>query len=289
MRRWKKLGLIAGGGNLPLRLAQSCQNLEAPFYVIRLLSYADEEMKVFDGADCGIAEMGKLIKLLRDQNCDAVCMAGMVKRPNFAALKPDWRGIALMPKVLTAARRGDGALLDVMVETFEAEGFIVVGAEEVETGLTAGKGQLGTIAPSERDFSDMRKAAQVVKSLGQFDVGQGAVVRNGLVLAIEAAEGTDQMLLRCANLPEDVRGFEPGDDTARCGVLLKQPKPGQELRVDLPTIGTQTIRAVEAAGLSGVAIKSDGGLIIDQQEVFALADELGLFVYGFEASELIDL
>ena len=286
MRRWGKLGLIAGGGNLPVRLAQNCQALEAPFYVVRLTSYADPEMTQYEGEECGIAEMGKLIRILRDQNCDAICMAGIVRRPNLSALKPDWRGVALMPKVVAAARRGDGALLDVMVKTFEAEGFLVIGAEEVSGALFAPAGQLGVIALRKPDLADLRKAAQIINAIGKFDVGQGAVVRNGLVLAIEAAEGTDLMLERCANLPDEVKGYEPGEENGLRGVLLKRPKPGQELRVDLPTIGAQTIIAAHRAGLAGVAVEAEASLIIDAAETYETADRLGLFVYGFNAGDL---
>lgn len=285
-RRWRKVGIIAGGGNLPLRLAETCQRDGAEFHLLRLTGYADESLSSFPGDDCGIAEVGKAIRLLREANCDAVVMAGLVRRPNFATLKPDWRGAALLPKVVSAARKGDGALLDVLVETFGAEGFAVVGVEEVAGSLHASAGALGQLSPSAQDMEDMRKAAQVIAALGPFDVGQGAVLRNGLVLAIEAAEGTDVMLQRCIELPDDVKGFEPGEEDGRRGVILKCPKPHQELRVDLPTIGTRTIKLASEAGLAGVAVKAGAALIVDAESVAQKADELGIFVYGFTDGEL---
>lgn len=285
-RRWDKLGIIAGGGALPAQLCAACERDGAPFALIRLLGYADEALTGYPGHDCGLAEVGKVVRTLHAEGCDAVVMAGLVRRPNLASLTPDWRGAALLPKVVAAARRGDGALLDVLVETFEAEGFAVVGAEEVAGGLAAPAGPLGRHAPTDADRADMAKAAEVVAALGPFDVGQGAVVRAGLVLAIEAAEGTDLMLDRCAGLPPEVRGFEPGEAEARRGVLLKRPKPGQELRVDLPTIGAETVSRAADAQLAGIAVEAGVALVLDRAGVARAADEAGLFVYGFEAAEL---
>ena len=285
-RRWEKLAILAGGGALPLRLAEACEARGAPFTVVRLAGYADDGLARFGGPECGIAEVGKAVRLLREAGCDALVMAGTVRRPNLARLTPDWRGAALLPKIVAAARRGDGALLDVLVETFEAEGFIVVGADEVSGALTAGPGPLGAVAPTDADRADIAKAAALVGALGPFDVGQGAVVRAGLVLAIEAAEGTDAMLDRCASLPPEVRGHEPGEAPARRGVLLKRPKPGQELRVDLPTIGAETVRRAAAADLAGIAIEADVALVLDRDAVIRAADEAGLFVYGFTGADL---
>jgi hypothetical protein len=284
--RWNKIGIIAGGGNLPLHLIHACQNDGAEFYVIRLKGYADEQLEAYPGEECGIAEIGKLIRVLKAHNCDAIVMAGVVKRPNFAQLKPDWRGAALLPKAVSAARKGDGAILDVMVETFEAEGFLVVGAEEVAQSIFAKAGALGSVSPTEEDFTDIKKAASIVNALGPFDIGQAVVVRNGLVLAVEAAEGTDLMLQRCADLPEEIKGFEPGEEASKRGVVLKRPKPGQELRVDLPTIGIETLRRAAAAGLQGIAVEAENSLVLDRDSLITEANQSGMFIYAFEAHEL---
>ena len=285
-RSWSKLGILAGGGALPARLIRACEADGAPFALLRLQGYADESLSGMPGHTAGLAELGRVIRTLRAEGCDAVVMAGVVRRPNFAGLKPDWRGAALLPKVVAAARRGDGALLDVLVDAFEAEGFLIVGAEEVARGLAAEGGAVGRLSPDDAARADMAKAARVVHALGPFDVGQGAVVRKGLVLAIEAAEGTDAMLERCASLPPEVRGFDPGEAECACGVLLKRPKPGQELRVDLPTIGTETVRRAAAAGLAGIAVEAGAALVLDREAVARAANEAGIFVYGFEPSEL---
>ncbi len=286
MRRWQKVGIVAGGGALPLTLARSCMAQGAAFHVIRLAGYADEALNDFPGDDCGLAEVGKILRILKATECDAVVMAGQVRRPNFAGLRPDWRGAALLPKVVKAARQGDGALLDILVETFDAEGFIVIGVEEVVSALHAPKGAMGNVSPTDIDLADIKKAAALVEAIGPFDVGQGAIVRNGFVLAVEAAEGTDAMLERVAALPQELKGFDPGDEAPRRGVLVKRPKPTQERRVDLPTIGVRTIELADQAGLAGVAVEADGALVVDRDGVIAAADAAGLFVYGFSPGEV---
>lgn len=278
MARWRKLGIIAGGGALPARIAASCAAKGDDCHVIRLDRLADPSLAGLPGDDCAIGEAGKIIRSLKNADCDAVVFAGLVQRPDFASLKPDWRGAALLPKLIAAAARGDGAILSVLVETLESEGLLVVGAEEIVKGIAAAEGPAGAVTPSEQQMADIRKAAAIIKALGPFDVGQGAVVAGGYVLAIEAAEGTDAMLDRCGALPNAI---------ARGGVLVKRPKPGQELRVDLPVIGPETVRRTVKAGLAGLAIEAGVALVIDSAEVSALADEAGLFVYGFTARELV--
>jgi DUF1009 family protein len=271
-----KLGLIAGGGALPFEVANWCVKAGRPLFVVRLKGIADDEMKVFDGADIGIAELGKCFDALRSAGCVAVCMTGIVKRPNFAALKPDLRGMQAIPGAIAAARKGDDALLRYLVEQLEKEGFRVEGATEVTEALLLKQGALGRVTPTPDQLADVHKAMEVARAIGRLDVGQGAVVCDGLVLAVEAQEGTDAMLSRVATLPEEIRGTL----IAPRGALAKTPKPIQERRVDLPTIGVRTLEAAAAAGLAGVAGEAGGLVVLDREAVIAAADRLGLFVWG---------
>ncbi len=280
MKRWKKLGIIAGGGMLPIELAHHCQIEFHDFFVIRLEGIADEGNEMFPGRGFSIFEAGAIFRTLREQKCDAIVMAGMVQRPDFSTIRPDWRGAALLSKFAAAAIRGDGALLSAIVEAFEAEGFMVVGADEVLGHVVPDQGALGIHAPDDQDFSDIKKAVEVIRALGPFDIGQGAVVAAGQVLGIEAVEGTDEMLDRCG------RYYERLSLTPPLGVLTKIPKPGQELRVDLPTIGLQTIILASETGLRGVAVLSGAALILNREEMIEAANAKGIFVYGFTLDEL---
>lgn len=278
--RWKKIGLIAGGGQLPIRIIAERKALGEDFHLIRLQGLADEPLSAEQGEDIAIGEAGKIIRSLKEAHCDAVCLAGIVRRPDFSSLNVDWRGAALLPKLAKAAMRGDGAILDVLVATFESENFLVVGADEIVGGLAASAGAMGKCASTPADINDISKAANIIDALGNYDVGQAAVVASGHVLAIEAAEGTDLMLARCAHLPGEEGASE------KRGVLVKCPKPGQELRVDLPVIGPDTVRAAIAARLRGIAVKADAALIMNRDEMIEAADEAGLFVFGFTSADL---
>ncbi|PVM86555.1 UDP-2,3-diacylglucosamine diphosphatase [Caulobacter endophyticus] len=274
----RKLGLIAGGGALPIELAAHCERAGRPFSVMRVRGFADPSLEQYPGAEVGIAEFGKAFKALKEEGCEAVCFAGVVDRPDFSALIPDFRGVKVLPGLIKAAREGDDALLRRVLTEFEKEGFIVEGAHEVRGEMTLQAGPLGRYAPREQHGADIDRALTVARAIGGLDVGQGAVVCDGLVLAVEAQEGTDAMLRRVADLPQAVRGCPE----APKGVLAKAPKPIQETKVDLPTIGVATIQRAARAGLAGVVGEAGRLLIVDRDQVIACADDLGLFVYGVE-------
>lgn len=279
MKRWRKLGIIAGGGDLPARIISACESRRQDWYLIKIKGSADATLADRAGELCGIGEAGKILRHLKDNDCDSVVFAGNVRRPDFGSINVDWRGAVLLPKIIAAATRGDGHLLDVLVETVESEGLRVVGAEDVFGDLISVPGALGAVSPDEKSRADIAKAAAIIHALGRFDIGQAAVVVDGFVLAVEAAEGTDAMLSRCA-MPELIGG------RAKAGVLVKRPKPQQELRVDLPVIGPQTVERASSAKLSGIAIEAGKALVIDREEVIALADKAGLFIYGFTSTEI---
>ncbi len=274
----KKLGLIAGAGGLPAEIADHCRQAGRPYYVVRLRGIADDATLGHPGEEVGLAELGKCFKVLHREGCEAVCFAGIVARPDFSALKPDLRGIAALPGVIAAARRGDDALLRRILEEFSKEGFAIEGVHEAVGAMTLPLGLLGGCSPDASHRCDIERALEVARAIGRLDVGQGAVVCDGLVLAVEAQEGTDAMLRRVAELPAALRG-EPGRTR---GVLAKAPKPIQELKVDLPTIGVATLRGAARAGLAGIVGEAGRLLIVDREAVIAAADEYGLFVLGVE-------
>lgn len=272
----QKLGLIAGGGGLPVEIAQHCERSGRPLFVIRLKGFAGTGLAPYAGAEVGLAEIGKCMKALKRAGCRSICLAGNVARPDFTSLVPDLRGLMLLPKVIASARKGDDALLRLLVGEFEKEGFAVEGAHDVMEDLSLPAGVLGRHAPGEDDLADARHALRVARAIGQLDIGQASVVAHGLVLAVEAQEGTDALLARVADLPAHLKG-KPG---AGLGVLAKAPKPIQDLRVDMPVIGARTVEMAAAAGLAGVGGVAGKLIVIDRADVIEAADRLGLFVWG---------
>ena len=271
-----KLGLIAGGGALPVSVAARCEAEGRPVFLVRLAGFADAHLARYPGIDAGIAEFGKILSALKKAGCTGVCFAGTVSRPDFKTLKPDLKGAALLPGIIAAATKGDDALLRKILSVFEGEGYVIEGADDILGGETLPGGALGAVRPTEAQLSDLRKALYVAEKAGELDIGQGAVVCDGLVLAVEAQEGTDAMLVRVAGLPADLRGSAAD----RKGALGKAPKPIQDLRVDMPVIGARTIEMAAAAGLAGVGGVAGKLILIDKAGLLETADRLGLFVWG---------
>lgn len=271
------LAIIAGLGELPVSIAAARQAEGRPVHVFRLAGFVEQRTLGFPGETIGIGQIGRLIKRLKALDCDEVVFAGIVKRPNFSDVKLDLRGARLLPKVLKAARDGDDALLRVIIGELESEGFRVIAAEDAASDLRIASGLIYGPAPTAAQLDDLRKAAGVASSIGRLDIGQGCVVCNGLVLAVEAQEGTDRMLERVALLEPELRGTSAN----RIGVLVKRPKPIQERRIDLPTIGPVTVERAAEAGLAGIGLEADGALLLGRDRIGALCDKYGLFLYGF--------
>lgn len=278
MSAWSKLAIVAGGGDLPVLLARHCARTGQAYYVSRVAPFAGADLEFHPGASFGVGEIGARKAALIEAGCDAVVLAGVVRRPDFTTLVLDEEGRVLAPKLVAAARLGDDALLRAVGADFEMAGLRLVGAHEVAPHLLAPAGLIGTCAPDATARADIAKAAAVAAAIGEWDIGQAVAVCDGLVLAVEAQEGTDALIARIAALPEALRGSA----ARRRGVLLKRPKPIQERRIDLPTIGLATIEAAAAAGLAGVAVEAGGALILDKVGLAARADALGLFLIGFD-------
>jgi UDP-2,3-diacylglucosamine hydrolase len=274
----KKIGLIAGAGDLPVLLAQHCRDAGIPLHVSRITGMSDPRLRGYAGSECPIASFGERMKALKSDHVDSIVFAGLVARPDLQALKPDWRGAMALPRIMAEMGKGDDALLRAVLNEFERDGFKIIGADDVLADLLAPIGLMTGAAPNSSQQADIDTATHVVAQLGLLDIGQGAVVCDGLVLAVEAQEGTDRMLARVAELSTDIRGTP----SARRGVLLKRAKPQQERRVDLPTIGLRTIEGAAKAGLAGVVVEAGGALIIDKASVIAACQEVGMFLMGVD-------
>jgi DUF1009 family protein len=272
-----RLGLIAGGGDLPLRLIEAALRSGREIYVIAIDKQADLPATALAGVACdrvGIGKVGKMLDLLRAHRVRDIIFAGRVKRPSLVALMPDARGAKFMAKIAGKAL-GDDGLLRAVIAELEGEGFRVLGPETLLDDLLMPLGLLGRVLPDETAWADIRHGMAVARGIGALDIGQAAVVQQGLVLGVEAIEGTDALLARCADLKREGPG----------GVLVKAKKPAQERRVDLPTIGRRTVEGAARAGLRGIAVEAGQSLLLDREGVVAAADHLGLFVVGVGAHD----
>jgi DUF1009 family protein len=273
------IGLIAGGGDLPKHVVQAAKHDGHDVTVIALDGFAD--VSDFMGSQSlGIAEFGKMTKALKKAKATHVCFAGIVKRPDFKKLKPDLKAMFHIGGAVKAAKQGDDALMRYLLELFEKEGFQVIAPQDVCKSLLLPEGILGAVPLTEQYKEDAKLACEIASKIGALDIGQGAVVCQGVVLAVEAQEGTDAMLRRVAELPAEIRGTP----NARKGVLAKMVKPTQETRVDLPTIGPATLEIAAAAGLAGIVAEGGRAFIIDRDEVITLANASGIFIAGLPSA-----
>ena len=265
-----KLGVLAGRGKLPACIIQACRETGRDYFVIAFEEQtAPETVAGAPHAWVRLGAAGSALQRLRDAGVEELVMAGGVRRPSLSALRPDAWAVKVFAKKGGKAL-GDDGLLSALISALEDEGFRMVGADDVVSDLLVPQGLLGAIVPEAEAKADIALGIEVALGLGALDVGQAVVVQQGLVLGVEAAEGTDALIERCAGLRRS--GFG--------GVLVKVKKPGQERRADLPTIGVPTVTAVAAAGLSGIAVEAGGTLVMDRIAVAAAADKAGVFVIG---------
>jgi UDP-2,3-diacylglucosamine hydrolase len=270
-----KLGLLAGGGQLPLRVIEAARASGRSIFVIALEGQTDPAtVSDVPHAWLRLGAAGDVIEKLRQAGVEELLFAGRIRRPSLAELRPDWRAAKFFARI-GARALGDDGLLRAIRSEFEAEGFRLVGVDDLLREALAPVGRLGSIDPDSGDLLDIRHGVEVARALGHMDVGQAVVVQQGVVLGVEAIEGTDALIERCASL----RRAGPG------GVLVKIKKPQQDPRLDLPTIGTTTVEHASAAGLRGIAVEAGGSLIVDREHVAAAADACGLFLVGIEVAK----
>jgi len=271
------LAIICGGGSFPGAVADAVARRGRRPVMFGIKGWA--EAKVIERYAhhwIAIGQAGRFFRLAHAENCREVLFIGTVLRPPITQLRLDWQTIKLMPRVVRAFRGGDDNLLSGIAGVAETGGLRVIGVHDVAPELFVPEGVLGRCQPSGRDKADIARALKVIATLGPFDIGQAAIVANNHVLAVEAAEGTDNMLARIAELRRLGRVTSPPG----VGVLVKAPKPGQDRRFDLPSIGPRTIENVARAGLAGLAVTADSTMIAEPELVTAEADRAKIFFVG---------
>jgi UDP-2,3-diacylglucosamine hydrolase len=271
------LAIICGGGSFPGAVAEAIQRRGRRPVMFAVRGWADPDVvERYAHHWIALGQAGRFLRLARAENCREAMFIGTLLRPALTQIRLDWRTIVLMPRVVRLFRGGDNRLLSGIARLAEQEGLRIVGVEEVAPEITMPAGTLGRYEPSPRDRADIAYALDVIAALGSFDVGQAVVVADGHVLAVEAAEGTDNLLARVAQLREQGRLTKPEG----VGVLVKAPKPGQDRRLDLPAIGTRTIENAARAGLAGIAIAAGGAIVAEPAQVSAAADRERIFFVG---------
>lgn len=272
------LGILAGGGELPARLVEACRNQGRDYFILGFEGAVDAELLEGEPhARVRLGAIGDSLHYLHEAGVKELVMAGRLKRPSLATLRPDGTGAKLLARLGKSFFSGDNSLLTAVISYLEEEGFTVIGADQVLQRLLAPQGLIGRISPNKDAQKDIETGVRIGHAVGELDIGQSVIIQQGYVLGVEAAEGTDELITRCGALKRNV---------PHGGVLVKIKKPSQERRVDLPTIGVKTVENIAAAGFAGIAVEAGGALILDRQGVALKADALGVFVIGFSMGDV---
>lgn len=280
----KVIALFAGRGELPSKIITHCHSREQSLFLIAFEGQTDPEfVQQHEAYVQGhlwthLGAVGKTLQYLKDHNVTHIVMAGGMHRPSFSELKPDWKGTQWFTKIglahLGSKTLGDDSLLTSILNLLKAEGLNVISPSDILDDLLAPEGVMGCHQPEKEDWEDISRGREVARLLGAGDIGQSVVIQQGLVLGVEAIEGTEELLKRCGDLRRKGRG----------GVLVKMAKPHQNRDVDLPTIGVATVHQAKAAGLKGIAIEAGSAQILDQETVVKEADASGLYLVGVKSS-----
>lgn len=270
-----KLGVLAGGGQLPGRVVAACRARQQPFFVIAFNGFTDPvTVEGTAHAWMQLEKVGAILSRLHAEKVSDVVLAGPVRRPgSLLTLRPDGRGLLLLLRMLQRWG-GDDHVLTQVVREIERDGFRVVGAEAVAPELLMPNGVLGSLGPDGAQRRSISLGIAAARDLGRNDRGQAVLVSGNQVVAREGAGGTTRLLADAA-----------ATQSARGGVLVKIAKPGQERRVDLPSVGIETVAQSAKAGLAGIALEAGGSLVIDREAVTRAADAAGLFVIGVDPAE----
>ncbi len=278
------LGIIAGGGSMPIAVARAARASGRTVFIVGIRGISDAGVRDFPHVFIEITQVGRLFSSLRHNGCVEIVLIGAITRPDIGSLRFDFGALTRLPDILSLAMGGDDALLTRIAHIFEREGFAVIGAHEVAPALLAGAGAICGAVPDAAARRDMACGAAILRAISAFDMGQAAIAIDERVVAVEGVEGTDGLLERCAAMRASGRLALK----KRRGVLVKGSKRGQDLRFDLPAIGSRTVELAASAGLTGIAVEAGRVLMADEEEMNALARQHGVFVYGFRSGDMAE-
>lgn len=273
-----RVAIIAGSGALPGMLAEALKDAGHEPFVVMIEGETDPALGKYDHCALPLEHLAGLLGELRKRNAVTLVLAGgIARRPRLRDVRPSLDLLRALPRLVKAMAMGDDGLLRYIVNSIEARGIRVAGAHEFLPDIVIGTGAITRRKPTRQDRANLEAAAKAARMLGALDVGQGTVAVGGRVIALEGAEGTAAMLARVAELRQAGRISRTDP-----GVLVKCSKPGQELRVDMPAIGPETIAQAKAAGLAGIAVEEGRTMVLERDRTLSLAEQEGLFIYGLE-------
>ena len=266
-----KIAIIAGSGRLPQLIVDKLVKESIKFIILTLSEDTEDSLKEYQHYQVAPGKIKPILEILNKEQITKITFAGYIKRPALLSLKVDSLGASLLAKIAANKIHGDNTVLSIIAKFLEEQGFLVISPNEILPSLLSPEGVMGDIRPDKMDLADISVGQDLLAKISDMDIGQAAVIENGYTLGIEAAEGTDELIIRCALLKRE---------DGKKGVLVKMKKLNQDARLDLPAIGPTTIENIYRANLKGVAISANNSLIINSADVIKLANKYGVFVVG---------
>jgi hypothetical protein len=266
------IGLVLGETKFGSLIIKKLKSIGKDFIIIDI-----SKKKIFknnkNSFTLSIGQLGKAISLLKKNKCKKIIFAGKVNRPNFSQTKFDFKALRHLPGIIRAAKKGDAKLIREIIKIFKNAGFAIINSTFFNPELLLKKGNYTKVKPDALSRRDISKGRNIIEDISRHSVGQGVVIRKGYVISIEGPEGTDVMLKRAGFL---IKRFF--NKKKREGILLKFPKKQQDLRVDLPTVGIQTIKICSKIGLKGIAVKAKQNIFLDRSKCINLANKNKMFI-----------
>ena len=260
------IGLIFGDTEFPKEILKTIKKRKIKYLIIDL-SKSKKFKKDRKSYSVSIGQFGKIINILKENNCKKVLFAGKVNKPNFSKLKLDFKGIYYIPRIIKASKLGDAAILKEIIKILSQNKIKTENSLKFNPELSLKKGNYSKIKPNKQDQLDIKKAIKTLNNLGQYNFSQGVVVRNNKIVSIEGKGGTKKMIEKSKS--KKFRNH---------GVLVKLPKKKQDLRIDLPTIGLKTLKKSKTAGLKGIVVKNKKHVFLDKTKCINFANKNKMFI-----------
>jgi len=260
------IGLIFGENTLPIKILQKIKKRKLKFLIIDLTK-KNIFKKNRNSYSISIGQFGKIIEILKNNNCKKVLFAGNVKKPNLAEIKLDFKGILYIPRLIKTYKLGDAAILKEIIKILKKEKINTLNSLTFNKELMLKKGNYTNIKPNNKDNIDIKKGMNTLKKIGPYNSSQGAVIRNNKVISIEDKNGTERMLTKCIS-----------SKIKLSGILIKFPKKKQDLRIDLPTVGLKTFYQCKLAGLKGIVLKGKQNIFLEKKKSIIFANKNKMFI-----------
>ena len=260
------IGLIFGETNFPIQILKRIKRRHLKYLIVDLTKRRKFKKDRYSHT-VSIGQLGKIIKIFKENKCHKVLFAGKVKKPNFSKLRLDIKGIYYISRIIRSSKLGDAAILKEIIQILKQEKIRTISSLTFNPELTLKKGSYTKTKPNREDEADIKKAITTLSRLGKYNFSQGVVARNRKVVAIEGKGGTEKMLKKCKS-----KKFK------NKGVLVKFPKKKQDLRVDLPTVGLKTLTQCKSAGLKGIILKSKRNVFLERKKCINFANKNKMFI-----------